>query len=551
MERSLDRSGEIGAARSYEGCLTASENTRIAAIIREGKAALGIELGSTRVKSVAVDADLNIIASGSSQWENSFVNGYWSYSEEEIFSALRASYSALKRDIESRYGVTPRSFACMGISAMMHGYLAFDKNDKLLVPFRTWRNVTAARAAELLGQALGAHIPERWSIAHLYQAALDKESHVKEIASMNTLAGYVHYRLTGRKVLGVGDASGMFPTEGLAYDPEAAETVEAMLSAEGVNVKIDEIFPEILTAGEEAGKLTEAGAALLDASGNLEAGIPFCPPEGDAGTGMVATASLRPHTGNVSAGTSVFAMIVLDNKLRSFHKEIDAVATPSGDPVAMIHCNNCCGDIDDWFSVFREAVALYTDKEISDDELYGKMLALSDEAEDDNGTVTFNYLSGESITEVTRGTPAVFRRGDRPFTLPSFVRSLLYSAVATLSIGMEVLRSENISVDSIAAHGGFCKSEQGLRALSLALDAPICAYATAGEGGAWGMAALAAYAVSGKSRSLPDYLDEKVFASCEARRVRASATEKDNFGNYLDLYKKLVNVEKEAEKIYE
>lgn len=551
MERSLDRSGEIGAARSYEGCLTASENTRIAAIIREGKAALGIELGSTRVKSVAVDADLNIIASGSSQWENSFVNGYWSYSEEEIFSALRASYSALKRDIESRYGVTPRSFACMGISAMMHGYLAFDKNDRLLVPFRTWRNVTAACASEILGRALGEHIPERWSIAHLYQAALDKESHVKDIASMNTLAGYVHYRLTGSKVLGVGDASGMFPTSGLAYDPEAAETVEAMLSAEGVNVKIDEIFPEILTAGEEAGKLTEAGAALLDVGGNLKAGIPFCPPEGDAGTGMVATASLRPHTGNVSAGTSAFAMIVLDMKLTAYHREIDTVATPCGDPVAMIHCNNCCGDIDDWLSVFREAVALYTDKEISDDELYGKMLALSDEAEDDNGTVTFNYLSGESITEVTRGTPAVFRRCDRPFTLPSFVRSLLYSAVATLSIGMEVLRSENISVDSIAAHGGFCKSEQGLRALSLALDAPICAYATAGEGGAWGMAALAAYAVSGKSRSLPDYLDEKVFASCEARRVRASATEKENFGNYLDLYKKLVNVEKEAEKIYE
>lgn len=551
MERSLDLSGETVAARSHEGGPTASDRTRNATIIRDGKAALGIELGSTRVKAVAVDADLNVVASGSAQWENSFVNGYWSYSEDEIFAALRSAYSALRRDTESKYGVTPRSFACMGISAMMHGYLAFDKNDRLLVPFRTWRNVTAARAAELLGQALGAHIPERWSIAHLYQAALDKESHVKEIASMNTLAGYVHYRLTGRKVLGVGDASGMFPTEGLAYDPEAAETVEAMLSAEGVNVKIDEIFPEILTAGEEAGKLTEAGAALLDVGGNLKAGIPFCPPEGDAGTGMVATASLRPHTGNVSAGTSAFAMIVLDRKLTAYHREIDIVATPCGDPVAMIHCNNCCGDIDDWLSVFREAVALYTDKEISDDELYGKMLALSDEAEDDNGTVTFNYLSGESITEVQRGAPAVFRRGDRPFTLPSFVRSLLYSAVATLSIGMEVLRSENISVDSIAAHGGFCKSEQGLRALSLALDAPICAYATAGEGGAWGMAALAAYAVSGKSRSLPDYLDEKVFASCEARRVRASATEKENFGNYLDLYKKLVNVEKEAEKIYE
>ena len=424
---------------------------------------------------------------------------------------------------------------------MMHGYLAFDKNDRLLVPFRTWRNVTAACASEILGRALGEHIPERWSIAHLYQAALDKEIHVKDIASMNTLAGYVHYRLTGSKVLGVGDASGMFPTSGLAYDRKAAETAEAMLSAEGVNVKINDI----------AGRLTEAGAALLDESGALEAGIPFCPPEGDAGTGMVATASLRPHTGNVSAGTSVFAMIVLDNKLRSFHKEIDAVATPSGDPVAMIHCNNCCGDIDDWFSVFREAVALYTDKEISDDELYGKMLALSDEAEDDNGTVTFNYLSGESIAEVTRGTPAVFRRGDRPFTLPSFVRSLLYSAVATLSIGMEVLRSENISVDSIAAHGGFCKSEQGLRALSLALDAPICAYATAGEGGAWGMAALAAYAVSGKRKTLPDYLDEKVFASLKARRVRADKAEAENFAAYLELYKKLIPLEKEAQKIYE
>lgn len=556
MERSLDRSGEIGAARSYEGCLTASENTRIAAIIREGKAALGIELGSTRVKSVAVDADLNIIASGSAQWENSFTDGYWSYSEEEIFSALRASYAALKRDIEYRYGVTPRSFACMGISAMMHGYLAFDKNDKLLVPFRTWRNVTAARAAELLGQALGAHIPERWSIAHLYQAALDKESHVKEIASMNTLAGYVHYRLTGRKVLGVGDASGMFPTEGLAYDPEAAETVEAMLSAEGVNVKINEIFPEILTAGDIAGRLTEAGAALLDESGALEAGIPFCPPEGDAGTGMVATASLRPHTGNVSAGTSVFAMIVLDNKLRSFHKEIDAVATPSGDPVAMIHCNNCCGDIDDWFSVLSEAVTVCTgnvpDKDALYRALYGACNADEDADEDaSDDVIAFNYLSGESITGITRGTPAVFRRGDRPFTLPKFVRSLLYSAVATLSIGMEILRSENVPVERIVAHGGFCKSAQGLRALSLALDAPVSAYATAGEGGAWGMAALAAYAASDKKLSLADYLDEKVFASAKSASTVADRAVRNDFRKYLATYKKLLTAEKEAEKIYE
>ncbi len=551
MKSSETQRGEKRSAGKVICDPSSARKPELGSLIADGGATLGIELGSTRVKAVAVDKDLRVIASGSAQWENSFTDGYWSYSEKEIFSALRASYAALKRDIEYRYGVTPRTFACMGISAMMHGYLAFDKNDRLLVPFRTWRNVTAACASEILGRALGEHIPERWSIAHLYQAALDGENHVKDIASMNTLAGYVHYRLTGRKVLGVGDASGMFPLEGLAYAPAAAKTTEAMLSAEGVNVKINEIFPDILTAGDIAGKLTEAGAALLDESGALEAGIPFCPPEGDAGTGMVATASLRPHTGNVSAGTSAFAMIVLDRKLNAYHREIDIVATPCGDPVAMIHCNNCCGDIDDWLSVFREAVALYTDKEISDDELYGKLLATADEARNDADVISFNYLSGESITEVVRGAPAVFRRGDRPFALSSFVRSLLYSAVATLSIGMEVLRSENISVDSIAAHGGFCKSKQGLRALSAALDAPICAYDTAGEGGAWGMAALAAYAVSGKRKTLPDYLDEKVFASLKARRVRADKAEAENFAAYLELYKKLIPLEKEAQKIYE
>lgn len=551
MKSSETQRGEKRSAGKVICDPSSARKLELGSLIADGGATLGIELGSTRVKAVAVDKDLRVIASGSAQWENSFTDGYWSYSEEEIFSALRASYAALKRDIEYRYGVTPRTFACMGISAMMHGYLAFDKNDRLLVPFRTWRNVNAARASEILGRALGEHIPERWSIAHLYQAALDKESHVKDIASMNTLAGYVHYRLTGNRVLGVGDASGMFPLEGLAYAPAAAKATEAMLSAEGVNVKINEIFPEILTAGDIAGKLTEAGAALLDASGTLDAGIPFCPPEGDAGTGMVATASLRPLTGNVSAGTSAFAMIVLERKLNAYHREIDTVATPCGDPVAMIHCNNCCGDIDDWLSVFREAVALYTDKEISDDELYGKLLATADEAQNDADVISFNYLSGESITEVVRGAPAVFRRGDRPFALSSLVRSLLYSAVATLSIGMEVLRSENISVDSIAAHGGFCKSKQGLRALSAALDAPICAYDTAGEGGAWGMAALAAYAVSGKRTTLPDYLDEKVFASLKARRVRADKAEAENFAAYLELYKKLIPLEKEAQKIYE
>lgn len=526
-----------------------SDDARTA--VERGDTVLGIELGSTRVKAVMLGRDLRVLASGSASWENVCSDGYWTYSEEAIFDALRASYSALVADVGARYGVSPTSFACIGISAMMHGYLAFDSNDELLVPFRTWRNVTAKDAARILSEALGSNIPERWSVAHLYQAVSDGEKHVSRIAYLNTLSGFVHHKLTGRRVLGVGDASGMFPTDGAAYDQRAASIAEKLLSEKGFVRRLTDILPEILVAGDEAGRLTEAGARILDPSGRLEAGIPFCPPEGDAGTGMVATASLRPHTGNVSAGTSVFAMIVLDNKLRSFHKEIDAVATPSGDPVAMIHCNNCCGDIDDWFSVFREAVALYTDKEISDDELYGKLLATADEARNDADVISFNYLSGESITEVVRGAPAVFRRGDRPFALSSFVRSLLYSAVATLSIGMEVLRSENISVDSIAAHGGFCKSKQGLRALSAALDAPICAYDTAGVGGAWGMAALAAYAVSGKRKTLPDYLDEKVFASLKARRVRASATEKENFGNYLDLYKKLVNVEKEAEKIYE
>ena len=551
MERSLDLSGETEAARSRDGGPTASDRTRNATIIRDGKAALGIELGSTRVKAVVIDENLNALASGSAQWENSFIDGYWSYSEDEIFSALRSAYSDLRENILAEYGAIPSSYTCIGISAMMHGYLAFDKDDRLLVPFRTWRNVTAARAADLLGKALGTHIPERWSIAHLYQAALDKEEHVYEVASMNTLAGYVHYKLTGRKALGVGDASGMFPTEGLSYDPVAAKTAEAMLAAEGVNVKIDEIFPEILTAGDVAGCLTEAGAALIDDSGVLEAGIPFCPPEGDAGTGMVATASLLPSTGNVSAGTSAFAMIVLEHKPASYHREIDIVTTPSGDPVAMIHCNNCCGDIDDWFSVFREAVTRITGNMLSDDELYKSLLEAADNAESAGDVIAFNYLSGESITEVNRGAPAVFRRGDRSFTLPAFMKSLLYSAVATLRIGIDVLRSENIGVGSIAAHGGFFKSVQGVRALAAALGVTVLTYPASGEGGAWGIATLAAYSASGAKLSLSDFLKEKSYPPEPALRISASAAERADFDAYLETYKKLIPAEKEAEKIYE
>lgn len=531
-----------------------SDDVRTA--VERGDTVLGIELGSTRVKAVILGRDLRVLASGSASWENVCSDGYWTYSEEAIFDALRASYSALVADVSARYGASPTTFACIGISAMMHGYLAFDSNDELLVPFRTWRNVNAQNAARILSEAIGSNIPERWSIAHLYQAVSDGETHVRRIAYLNTLSGFVHHKLTGRRVLGVGDASGMFPTDGAAYDKKAASIVEKLLSEKGFVRRLTDILPEILVAGNEAGRLTEAGARILDPSGRLEAGIPFCPPEGDAGTGMVATASLRPHTGNVSAGTSVFAMIVLDNKLRSFHKEIDAVATPSGDPVAMIHCNNCCGDIDDWFSVLSEAVTVCTGNVPDKDALYRALYGACDADEDadedaSDDVIAFNYLSGESITGITRGTPAVFRRGDRPFTLPKFVRSLLYSAVATLSIGMEILRSENVPVERIVAHGGFCKSAQGLRALSLALDAPVSAYATAGEGGAWGMAALAAYAASDKKLSLADYLDEKVFSSEESASTVADRAVRNDFRKYLATYKKLLTAEKEAEKIYE
>lgn len=527
-----------------------SDDARTA--VERGDTVLGIELGSTRVKAVMLGRDLRVLASGSASWENVCSEGYWTYSEEAIFDALRTSYSALVADVGARYGVSPTSFACIGISAMMHGYLAFDSNDELLVPFRTWRNVTAKDAARILSEALGSNIPERWSVAHLYQAVSDGEKHVSRIAYLNTLSGFVHHKLTGRRVLGVGDASGMFPTDGAAYDQRAASIAEKLLSEKGFVRRLTDILPEILVAGDEAGRLTETGARILDPSGRLRAGIPFCPPEGDAGTGMVATASLRPHTGNVSAGTSVFAMIVLDNKLRSFHKEIDEVATPSGDPVAMIHCNNCCGDIDDWFSVLAEAVTVCTGNAPDKDTLYRALYGacdVDDNASDD--VIAFNYLSGESITGITRGSPAVFRRGDRPFTLSKFVRSLLYSAVATLSIGMEILRSENVPVERIVAHGGFCKSAQGMRALSLALEAPVSAYATAGEGGAWGMAALAAYAASDKKLSLADYLDEKVFSSEEAAATVADRDASNGFREYLAAYKKLLSAEKEAENIYE
>ena len=512
------------------------------------KTALGIELGSTRIKAVLIDEKHIPIASGDFEWENQLVNGVWTYSMDMVHTGIQTCFANLKADVKEKFAVELTTVGAIGVSAMMHGYLPFDKDGHQLAEFRTWRNTITGPAAEELTALFGFNIPQRWSIAHLYQAILNGEDHVKDIAFLTTLAGYIHYRLTGEKVMGVGEASGMFPIDSkkLDYDEGMVQKFRALT---GVDLRA--ILPKVLPAGKNAGYLTEAGARFLDPGGTLKPGIPVAPCEGDAGTGMVATDSVRAHTGNVSAGTSDFAMIVTDKPLR-VHREIDMVTTPDGLPVAMVHCNNCTSDINAWINLFSEFCALMG-VEASKGELFTRLFTKALEGETDcGGLISYNYFSGEGVTDLDEGRPVFARMQNTRFTLANFMRTHLLSALATLKIGLDILtQTEQVPIDKLYGHGGFFKTpEVGQRMLSAAVGAPVSVMETAGEGGPYGMALLAAYMLwKDKSETLPDYLDSKVFADAKAVTLMADDKDVAGFNVFLTRYKKALPMEKCATEV--
>ena len=509
---------------------------------------LGIELGSTRIKSVLINQQHEVVAQGSHIWENTLQNGMWTYSLDAIWAGVQESYRNLAQNFEEKHGHAITAISGIGISAMMHGYLPFDAAGKLLVPFRTWRNTTTEKAAAVLTREFNFNIPQRWSIAHLYQAMLNQEQHVGEIDFITTLAGYVHWQLTGEKVAGVGDASGIFPIDASGgYDATMVKKFDKLAAGSGIT--LGRILPVVKMAGQAAGALTENGAKLLDPSGKLAAGIPFCPPEGDAGTGMVATNSVAVRTGNISAGTSVFAMIVLEEALQKLHVEIDMVTTPHGKPVAMVHCNNCSSDIDAWVSIFSETLEAFGHT-ASRDELYATLYskALGGDA-NAGGVLSYNYYAGEPITAVAEGRPMLVRKPDANFNLQNLMRSLLYSAIATLKIGMVILEGENVHVDKLLGHGGFFKTQGvGQQFMAAALGVPVSVFEHAGEGGAWGIAVLAAYAGT-SSTSLEAYLDG-IFATQRVQVATPLENDRKGFDEYLEAYKRGFLMQRAAIKTY-
>ncbi|AXA96240.1 FGGY-family carbohydrate kinase [Microbacterium sp. PM5] len=520
--------------------------------IRTGRTSLGIEFGSTRIKACLVDAEApaSVLGVGSHAWENRLEDGLWTYPLEAIWEGLQAAYADLVADLERTHGVTPETVGSIGVSAMMHGYLAFDEARELLVPFRTWRNTNTAAAAAELSELFGVNIPLRWSIAHLRQAVIDRESHVSRVAAVNTLAGYVHERLTGRRVLGVGDASGMFPiTAGTAdYDERLIARFDAL--APGEIPPLRALLPQALPAGADAGTLTADGAALLDPSGRLRPGIPLCPPEGDAGTGMVATGAVAPRTGNVSAGTSIFAMVVLEGPLAAQHHELDLVTTPAGDPVAMVHCNNGASELAAWAGLFRRFAAA-SGTPMDDDEVFGVLLreALDGDA-DAGGLLAYNHLAGEPIAGLTAGRPLFVRTPESTLSLANVMRAQVYGVFGTLALGMQVLAAEGVALDRMYAHGGvFRTAGVAQRFLAAALDAPVAVGETASEGGAWGIAVLAAFrraVAQGCDLTLGTYLDETVFADAAASVVEPVPADVAGFATYLDRYRAGLAVEAAA-----
>ena len=519
--------------------------------IESGKAVLGIEFGSTRIKAVLVDEDHVPIAQGSHEWENQLVDGLWTYSNETIWFGLQNCYADLRSNVRKRYDVEIEHLAAIGISAMMHGYMPFDKDGHLMVPFRTWRNTNTGEAAAALSKLFVYNIPLRWSISHLYQAILNKEEHVAKVGYITTLAGYIHWKLTGEKVLGVGDASGMIPVDPATgnYRTDMIEKFDNLIAPYGFKWKLGDILPKVLNAGEPAGRLTENGAKRLDVSGHLQAGVPLCPPEGDAGTGMVATNAVRPRTGNVSAGTSSFSMIVLEKELSKPNEMIDMVTTPDGKLVAMVHCNNCTSDLNGWVGLFREYEELMG-VPVDMNKIYQRLFDAADKGDADcGGLVSFNYISGEPVTGFADGRPLFVRSANDSFTLANFMRSILYATVGVLKIGNDVLlKEEKVKVDRITGHGGLFKVKGvGQRVLAAALNSPISVMETAGEGGAWGIAILASYLVNNPGgSSLPDFLDKMVFAGNTGTEVAPTPEDVAGFEAYLNNYKACLAIERAA-----
>lgn len=521
--------------------------------IEAGKAILGIELGSTRIKAVLINQENKPIAQGSHTWENQLVDGLWTYSIEAIWSGLQDCYADLRTNVKNAYGIEIETLAAIGVSAMMHGYMPFNKKEEILVPFRTWRNTNTGRAAAALSELFVYNIPLRWSISHLYQAILDNESHVNEIDFLTTLAGYVHWQITGEKVLGIGDASGMLPIDPTThnYSAEMVAKFNKLIAPKEYNWKLEDILPKVLSAGENAGVLTPKGSKKLDASGHLKAGIPVCPPEGDAGTGMVATNAVKQRTGNVSAGTSSFSMIVLEKELSKPYEMIDMVTTPDGSLVAMVHCNNCTSDLNAWVNLFKEYQELLGIP-VDMDEIYSKLynIALTGDT-DCGGLLSYNYISGEPVTGLADGRPLFVRSANDKFNLANFMRTHLYASVGVLKIGNDILfNEEKIKVDRITGHGGLFRTKGvGQRILAAAINSPISVMETAGEGGAWGIALLGSYLVNNeKKQSLADFLDESVFVGDAGIEVSPTPEDVAGFNAYIENYKAGLPIEEAAVK---
>lgn len=519
--------------------------------IISGNTALGIELGSTRIKAVLVNEKNEPIASGSHEWENQLVNNIWTYSEEAIWTGIQESYQDMVRDVKEKYGVPVKTIGAIGFSAMMHGYMPFDEEDRLLVPFRTWRNTMTEEASKELTELFQYPIPQRWSIAHLYQAILKKEEHVSRIRFMTTLEGYVHWKLTGEKVLGVGEVAGMFPFDRKTknYDEKCMDLFDQLTEPYGFPWKIRDILPKCLLAGECAGRLTEEGAKLLDVTGELEAGIPLCPPEGDAGTGMTATNSVAERTGNVSAGTSVFAMVVLEKELKKVHPEIDLVTTPTGSLVAMVHCNNCTSDLNAWVNLFREFAQAFG-VEADMNQLFGTLYNKALEGDADcGGLLAYNYFSGEHITGFEEGRPLFVRTPESHFNLANFMRVHLFTALGALKTGMDILlKEEGVKLDKIMGHGGLFKTKGvGQKIMAGAIDTPVSVMETAGEGGAWGIAILASYMKNKKDgQTLEAYLDEEVFAGQKGEEIQPDPEDVKGFDQFMERYAAGLAIERAA-----
>ena len=519
--------------------------------IQQGKAILGIEFGSTRIKAVLIDGENNPIAQGSHEWENQLVDGLWTYSTEAIWYGLQDCYADLRKNVLAEYDIEIEELAAIGISAMMHGYMAFNEQQNILVPFRTWRNTNTAKAAAELSELFVYNIPLRWSISHIYQAILDNEEHVADIDFLTTLAGYIHWQLTGNKVLGIGDASGMLPIDPETHNYSAAmvEKFNKLIAPKGFKWTLLDILPEVLNAGENAGFLTAEGAQKLDISGHLKPGIPLCPPEGDAGTGMVATNAVKQRTGNVSAGTSSFSMIVLEKDLSKPYEMIDMVTTPDGSLVAMVHCNNCTSDLNAWVNLFKEYQQLLGIP-VDMNEVFGKLYnnALTGDA-DCGGLIAYNYISGEPVTGLSEGRPMFVRSANDKFNLANFMRANLYASVGVLKIGNDILfNEEHVKVDRITGHGGLFKTKGvGQRVLAAAINSPISVMETAGEGGAWGIALLASYLVNNNNGStLADWLESNVFAGNTGVEIAPTAEDVAGFNKWIENYKRGLAIEQAA-----